>query len=51
MVVSCGDFHTESRSADVGTVQAQGWLVVERERALVDDATKFAGDVRPLNLE
>ena len=31
MVVSCGDFHTESRSADVGTVQAQGWLVVERE--------------------
>ena len=44
MVVSCGDVHTQSRSADVGTVQARGWLVVERERA-------FVANVRPLNFQ
>ena len=41
MVVSCGDVHMESRSADVGTVQTQGWLVVEREQAFVEfEATR-----------
>ena len=42
MVVCCGDVHTESRSADVGTVQAQGRLAVERERAFVDDDRECA---------
>ena len=47
MVVFCGDVHTQSRSADVGTVQARGWLVVERERAFVE----FEANVRPLNFQ
>ena len=32
VVVSCGDVHTESGSAGVDTVQAQGWSVVERKQ-------------------
>ena len=36
VVVSCGDVRTESRSAGVDTVQAQGWLVVEREQAFAE---------------
>ena len=44
MVVFCGDVHTQSRSADVGTVQARGWLVVERERG-------SKANVRPLNFQ
>ena len=33
VVVLCGDVHTESQSAGIDTVQAQGWSFVERERA------------------
>ena len=36
VVVSCGDVRTESRSAGVDTVQAQGWSVVEREQAFAE---------------
>ena len=45
VVVSCGDVHTESHSAGVDTVQAQGWSVVEREQPFA------ARNVRPLNLQ
>ena len=34
--VSCKHVHTESRSAGINTVQVQGWLIVEGERAFVD---------------
>ena len=36
VVVSCEDVRTESRSAGVDTVQAQGWSVVEREQAFAE---------------
>ena len=36
VVVSCGDVHTESGSAGVDTVQAQGWSVVERKQAFAE---------------
>ena len=36
VVVSCGDVHTESRSAGIDTVEAQGWSVVEREQAFTE---------------
>ena len=36
VVVSCGDVHTESGSAGVDTVQAQGWSVVERKQAVAE---------------
>ena len=53
VVVSCGDVHSESHSAGVDTVQAQGWSVVEREQpfAELEAAKKFAENVRPLNLQ
>ena len=49
VVVSCGDV----LSADVGTIQAQGWSVVERERAFaeLEAANKLAKNVQPLNLQ
>ena len=47
VVVSCGDVHTESHSAGVDTVHAQGWSVVEREHpfAELEAAKKFAENV------
>ena len=53
IVVSCRDVHMGNHSADVGTIQAQEWLVVEREQAFVEfEATiKFAENVRPLKLQ
>ena len=53
VVVSCGDVRSESHSAGVVTVQAQGWSVVEREQpfAELETAKKFAENVRPLNLQ
>ena len=53
VVVTCGDVDTESHSAGVDTVQAQGWSVVEREQAFaeLEAAKKFAENVRPLNLQ
>ena len=51
--VSCGDVYTESCSAGIDTIQVQGWSVVEREQAFIEleAATKFAENVRPLNLQ
>ena len=36
VVVSCGDVRTESRSAGVETVQAQGRSVVERKQVFAE---------------
>ena len=36
MVVLCRDVHTESHSAGVDTVKAQGWSFVEREKAFAE---------------
>ena len=50
VVVLCGDVHTESHSAGVDTVQAQGWSVVEREQPFAESnrsSEKFAENVRP----
>ena len=47
VVVLCGDVHTESQSAGVDTVQAQGWSFVERERAFAEfiiEAAKKCGE-------
>ena len=50
VVVSCGDDHTESGSAGIDTIQAQGWSVVERKQAFAElEAAKK--NVRPLNLQ
>ena len=50
MIVSYEDVLTENSSADVGTVQVQGWLVVERGRTFVEfeATTKFAENVLPV---
>ena len=47
VAVSCGDVHTQSGSAGVDTIQAQGWSVVEREQAFaeLEAAKKFAENV------
>ena len=52
VVVSRGDVHTESGSAAVDTVQAQGWSVVARKQAFAElSYEKFAENMRPLNLQ
>ena len=45
VVVVCGDVHTESHSAGVDTIQAQGWSFVEREQAFAElEAVKKCGE-------
>ena len=45
VVVLCGDVHTETHSAGVDTVQAQGWSFVEREQAFDElEAAKKCGE-------
>ena len=46
VVVLCGDVHTESHSAGVDNVQAQGWSFVEREQAFDELEAAKKGEER-----